>query len=57
MHEEQKLKCEGKMSFDTKREAETTAIVAGHQHGSKLSVYRCINCSLWHLSSKFGENE
>lgn len=56
MDDEQKLKCSDKMSFDSKREAVTTATVAGHQHGSKLNVYRCKNCNLWHLSSKFGEN-
>lgn len=45
------MKCENKMSFDTKEEAQTTATVASHQRGSKLTAYRCSKCSLWHLSS------
>ena len=57
MFEEEKPKCSDKMSFDTKREAENTAVVASHQHGSKLKAYRCRNCSLWHLSSKYGDEK
>jgi len=47
--------CSDKMVFDTKAEAENTARVAQHQHGSKLNVYICRICGLWHLSSKYGE--
>ena len=39
------------MAFDSKAQAETSAIVAEHQHGSKLKVYKCRECELWHLSS------
>lgn len=46
-------KCLEKMSFDNKKEAEHTALVAKHQHGSKLKPYKCRNCQLWHLSSDY----
>jgi len=49
--------CEEKMSFDTEKEARDAAIVAKHQHGGKLAVYQCRNCGLWHLSSKYEEND
>jgi hypothetical protein len=57
MFEEPKLKCSDKMSFDTKREAMDTATVAAHQHGSKLKSYKCRTCSLWHLSSNYGDKK
>jgi hypothetical protein len=50
-----KSKCSDKMSFDTKLEAENTATVAEFQRGSKLKVYKCRGCGLWHLSSNYGE--
>jgi hypothetical protein len=46
-----KTKCENKMSFDSKIEAENTVTVAEYQRGSKLKVYKCRDCGLWHLSS------
>lgn len=48
--------CKDKMVFDTKKEAETTATVAEHQHGNKLKVYKCKDCQLWHLSSKYSNS-
>jgi len=48
------LKCDEKMVFDTKKEAQNTASVAEFQRDSKLTVYKCSICHLWHLSSKFG---
>lgn len=45
--------CQDKMSFDTRKEAEKTAIVAKHQHGTNLKVYKCKHCSLWHLASDY----
>ena len=51
------MKCAEKMSFDTKKEAEDTARVALHQHGSKLKAYKCKDCGLWHLSSRFTNSE
>jgi hypothetical protein len=47
------LKCTDKMAFDTKTEAENAAIVAEYQRGSKLKVYKCKACQLWHLSSDY----
>lgn len=46
-------KCAEKMAFDTKAEAENAALVAEHQRGVKLKVYRCKDCDLWHLSSMY----
>jgi hypothetical protein len=45
--------CIDKMAFDTKSEAENAARVAEFQRGSKLKVYRCKECKLWHLSSNY----
>jgi hypothetical protein len=49
--DEDVLPCHDKMVFDTKKEAETTAIVAEHTRGTKLKAYLCAYCQLWHLSS------
>lgn len=46
-------KCANKMAFDTKKEAENSATVVEHQRGTKLKVYKCRDCNLWHLASKF----
>jgi hypothetical protein len=46
-------KCDDKMVFDTKAEAESAAVVAEYQRGTKLKVYRCRDCHLWHLSSDY----
>jgi hypothetical protein len=45
--------CNGKMAFDTEKEAQTSATVAKHQRGTDLKVYKCKSCDLWHLSSRF----
>ena len=45
------LPCVDKLAFDTVQQAEASAVVAEHQHGSKLKVYKCRECDLWHLSS------
>jgi hypothetical protein len=45
--------CETKMSFNTKKEAKDAALVAMHQHGTKLKVYKCHECGLWHLASDY----
>jgi hypothetical protein len=47
------LPCEGKLSFDTKKAAGASAVVAKYQHGTKLKVYLCKHCSLWHLASDY----
>jgi hypothetical protein len=48
-------RCEDKMSFDNKVDAENTSTVAEYQHGSKLKVYKCRECDLWHLASDHGD--
>lgn len=47
------LPCADKLALDTKKQAEAAATVAEHQHGTKLAVYKCQHCSLWHLRSVF----
>ncbi len=48
---ESTLPCVDKMAFDTQKEAEATAVTVEWRHGTKLKVYQCRHCSLWHLSS------
>ena len=45
------LPCADKLAFDTKRDAAAAASVAEYRYGSKLRVYHCRHCGLWHLSS------
>ncbi|HTE57773.1 MAG TPA: hypothetical protein VK694_03430 [Verrucomicrobiae bacterium] len=45
------LPCADKLAFDTKEQAEATATVTEWQHGTRVRVYHCQHCSLWHLSS------
>lgn len=49
--EETQMPCSDKIAFDTLKQAQTAATVAGHQHGAKLKAYRCRYCHLYHLSS------
>lgn len=51
MNESDPLPCADKLTFDTKKEAEATALAADWQHGASLKPYRCRHCNLWHLSS------
>jgi len=50
-------KCSEKMGFNTKKEAQSTKTVAEYQHSSKLKVYKCSECELWHLSSNYGGSD
>jgi hypothetical protein len=50
------LPCSEKLTFDTQKQAATAALVASHQHGSKLRVYKCRYCNLWHLASNYEDN-
>ncbi|HSD56315.1 MAG TPA: hypothetical protein VLA92_04130 [Candidatus Saccharimonadales bacterium] len=50
-YNEQALPCSDKLAFDTRQQAEASATVALHQHGTKLYPYLCGHCALWHLSS------
>ena len=45
------LPCEGKLALDTKKQAVAAATTAEYQHGTKLKVYHCRHCHLWHLST------
>jgi hypothetical protein len=51
MSEEVALPCADKLAFDTQKEAKAAAVVADHQHGTKLKTYCCKHCGLWHLAS------
>ena len=51
--EPQALPCADKLAFDTPRQARAAANVAQYQHGTKLKVYQCRYCHLWHLSSSY----
>lgn len=48
-----KLPCADKLAFDTPKEAQASATVAEYRYGSKLKIYRCRHCGLWHLSSRY----
>lgn len=50
---EEVLPCAEKLAFNTKREAQASAVVAMHQHGTKLKTYKCRYCDLWHLASDY----
>ncbi|HET9174593.1 MAG TPA: hypothetical protein VFN56_04955 [Candidatus Saccharimonadales bacterium] len=45
------LPCQEKLAFDTPAQAQAAATVALYQHGTRLKIYRCRYCDLWHLSS------
>jgi hypothetical protein len=45
------LPCAEKLAFDTPKQAQAAATVALYQHGTKLRIYHCRHCRLWHLSS------
>lgn len=47
------IPCSEKLAFDTQTEANAAAVVAEHQHGTKLKSYKCKHCGLWHLASKY----
>ena len=49
------LPCADKLAFDTVRAAQATATVSEHRYGSKLKVYHCRYCQLYHLSSSPSE--
>jgi len=49
------MDCQDKLAFNTKDEAEKTAVVAKYQHNTKLKAYFCKHCQLWHLASDFEE--
>lgn len=48
---ESDMPCAEKLAFNTKDEAKAAAMFADYTYGSKLKVYKCTHCGLWHLSS------
>jgi len=53
--ETDQLPCADKLAFDTKKEAQTAALVADFQHGAKVKAYMCRYCSLWHLATHYSD--
>ncbi len=49
--EQSNLVCQDKLAFETKEQAEGAAVYVKHLHGTKLKVYKCKSCNLWHLST------
>lgn len=49
--ESEKTKCAQKLVFNSRKEAEASAVALEHQRGVKLKAYKCRHCGLWHLSS------
>ena len=49
--EEDGLPCVDKLAFDTAKQAQAAATVADYQYGTKLQIYLCQHCKLWHLAS------
>ena len=47
----EELPCSEKLAFESREAAEGAAVYARHRHGTKLKVYKCRHCSLWHLAS------
>ena len=47
------LPCVDKLAFDTKEQAKGAGLTAEYQHGTKLKVYVCTYCHLWHLASDY----
>lgn len=54
-NEEPQKPCVDKLAFDTPKQAKAAAVVADLQHGTKLKVYHCRFCDLWHLSTDSSE--
>jgi hypothetical protein len=49
----QPLPCADKLAFETPQAARATATVSKYHYGSKLKVYRCKHCGLYHLSTDY----
>jgi hypothetical protein len=47
------LPCADKLVFDTLEAATATGTVSEWRYGSKLKVYKCKYCHLYHLSSNY----
>jgi hypothetical protein len=51
--EETPLPCADKLAFETVKAAQATATVSQHRYGSKLKVYKCRYCHLYHLATSY----
>jgi hypothetical protein len=51
MNEAIELACTDKLRFDSREEAEASAVAIEHQRGTILKAYQCRECRLWHLAS------
>lgn len=51
MTEDKELPCADKLAFDSKSQAEGSAVAIKWQRGTKLKAYVCKHCGLWHLAS------
>lgn len=49
------LPCADKLAFETVEAAQATAMVSEHHYGTKLKVYRCRHCQLYHLATDYNE--
>jgi hypothetical protein len=49
------LPCADKLTFETPEAAKATGTVSEWRYGSKLKVYKCRYCHLYHLSSNSEE--
>lgn len=47
------LPCDGKLAFNTKRQAQAEATSTNWRYGSRLKVYVCKYCELWHLATDY----
>jgi len=51
--EKDSLPCAEKMAFETPEAAQATGTVSEWRYGSKLKVYKCRYCHLYHLASNY----
>ncbi len=51
VHEEPPKKCADKIPFDSKKIAQASATIAGDKYRSRLGVYKCSHCGLWHIKT------
>ncbi|MEJ0072622.1 MAG: hypothetical protein WDN27_00810 [Candidatus Saccharibacteria bacterium] len=49
------LPCADKLAFETPEAAQATGTVSEWRYGSKLKVYKCRYCGLYHLSTSYTE--
>lgn len=57
MEEAAALPCAEKLVFPTEPQARAAAAVAKHRYGSRLRVYQCRHCGMWHIASDYGDGE